>query len=206
MLFGWWVIDISSLITKKSSHYNSFFITWKSPTYTQLCLALTLGWVFILKTQKFQLFVGPVDWLGAVETEQLPACGKKPLQFSLHCYYSFFPSTPNTQTRQIVELESTPTSSTQTQHPTKKTQPPCLLPPPTTHKSTNHNLKKIQPTIVFHPTPCKSQKIKPIHHSRSGTTNTFNTTTNYPMKLREREREREPKPKNLVKRREKERE
>ena len=42
-----------------------------------------------------------MDLLGAMETERLPVERKKPLQFSLHCYYSFFsfntqyPNSPN---------------------------------------------------------------------------------------------------------------
>ena len=78
-LFGWWVIDIylishhPKIITQNLSPCNSFFITWKSSTYTQLCLALKPSWVFILKTQKPQLFVGPTNWLGAVKTKRLPA-------------------------------------------------------------------------------------------------------------------------------------
>ena len=42
-----------------------------------------------------------MDLLGAMETERLPMERKKPLQFSLHCYYSFFsfntqyPNSPN---------------------------------------------------------------------------------------------------------------
>ena len=49
-LFGWWVIDISSLITQKSllktRHLITHFIIWKFPTYTQCCLALKHSWVF----------------------------------------------------------------------------------------------------------------------------------------------------------------
>ena len=165
-LFGWWVIDISSLITQKSSlkthHPITHFLSLEnSQLIPQLCLALKPNWVFILKTQKSELFVGPMDWLGAVKTERLPACGKEPVQFSLLCYYHFVPLRPIPkitkpwslnqlhshpliepwsldrllpQTHQTMELESPPSSST---HQTQK-----LSLPPSSSTQTQHPWKE----------------------------------------------------------------
>ena len=165
-LFGWWVIDISSLITQKSSlkthHPITHFLSLEnSQLIPQLCLALKPNWVFILKTQKSELFVGPMDWLGAVKTERLHACGKEPLQFSLLCYYHFVPLRPIPkitkpwslnqlhshpliepwsldrllpQTHQTMELESPPSSST---HQTQK-----LSLPPSSSTQTQHPWKE----------------------------------------------------------------
>ena len=63
-LDGEWLISHHSspknhhpkIITQNSSPYKSFFITWKSLTYIQLCLALKLSWVFILKNSKISTF------------------------------------------------------------------------------------------------------------------------------------------------------
>ena len=76
--------------------------------------------------------------------------------------FSFFPSTPNTQTHRTqiaLKHRSLPPSSSihQTQHPTKKN-----------HHCANH--KTSNQSTIANPT---------IH-----TTNTFNTTTNYTLKLR----------------------
>ena len=59
MVSNWYLITHHpKIITQNSSPYKSFFITWKSLTYIQLCLALKLSWVFILKNSKISTFCG----------------------------------------------------------------------------------------------------------------------------------------------------
>ena len=130
-LFGWWVIESHHSIPKdqhlKLITLQLIFITWKFSTYTQLCLALKPGWVFILKTQKSQFFKDPrTDLVLWKQNNYLR--GKEPLQFSLLCYYHFFSFTPipspNLEalitSHRTQKLSSPPTSSTQTQHPRKE--------------------------------------------------------------------------------------
>ena len=73
----------------------------------------------------------------------------------------------------------------QTQKPLANLKFPHLLPPPVTYKSTNQNPRKhnLPPFFSIHHLR-NHKKIKPIYHSKSThTINTFNTTTNSPIKL-----------------------
>ena len=83
MVSEWYLITHHPKLITQNSSPITHFLSFENPQLIHhLCLALKTGYVFILETQNCQLFVGPMDWLGAVSTKWLPMSLMEPLLLS----------------------------------------------------------------------------------------------------------------------------